>query len=169
MDADCGFTSWELLLWGTGGTVALESVENILLLGQLQVSYVGGVLLARVVQLAALTQSLVVDRQSYSLHVHELVVRDSRLVEEVKMGELTKLISENTAVKTLMGLCVSACVFLAWPSAGSGRSVWWCPAAAWARWPLCAPGPAAEWWRLRCTSGRWPPPHPPVHRCKVWI
>lgn len=73
----------------------------------------GGVLLARVVQLAALTQSLVVDRQSYSLHVHELVVRDSRLVEEVKMGELIKLISENTADESLMGLYVSACVFLA--------------------------------------------------------
>lgn len=84
-----------------------------MLLGQLQVSHVRGVLLARVVQLAALTQSLVVDRQSYSLHVHELVVRDSRLVEEIKVKEIIKLISENTAVKSLMGLCVSACVFLA--------------------------------------------------------
>lgn len=88
MNADCGFTSWKLLLWGTGGAVALKSVENVLLLGQLQVSHVGGVLLARVVQLAALTQSLVVDRQNHSLHVHELVVRDSRLLEKVKVREV---------------------------------------------------------------------------------
>ncbi len=41
-----------------------------------------GVLLAWIVQLTALTQSLVVDWQNHRLHVHELVVRDGRLVEE---------------------------------------------------------------------------------------
>lgn len=39
----------------------------------------GSVLLAWVVQLAALTQSLVVDWQGYCLHVHELVVGDGGL------------------------------------------------------------------------------------------
>lgn len=47
---------------------------------QLQVAHVSGVLLAGVVQLAALTQSLVVHGQGYGLHVHELVVADGRLV-----------------------------------------------------------------------------------------
>lgn len=55
---------------------------NNRLLWQLQVSHVGGVLLAWVIQLTALTQSLVIDRQGYRLHVHELVVRDGRLAEE---------------------------------------------------------------------------------------
>lgn len=45
----------------------------------------GGVLLARIVQLAALTQRLVVDRQRHGLHVHELVVGDGHLGEEVDM------------------------------------------------------------------------------------
>lgn len=42
----------------------------------------GGVLLAWVVQLTALTQSLIVDGQSYCLHVHELVVGDGGLVSK---------------------------------------------------------------------------------------
>ena len=41
----------------------------------------GGVLLPGVVQFTALAQSLVVDRQGHSVHVHQLVVRDSGLVE----------------------------------------------------------------------------------------
>lgn len=48
----------------------------------------GGVLLARVVQLAALAQRLVVDRQPHGLYVHELVVGDGGLVEEVEIGLL---------------------------------------------------------------------------------
>lgn len=55
---------------------------NTRLLWQLQVPHVGSVLLAWVVQLTALTQGLVMDRQRYRLHVHELVVRDGRLAEE---------------------------------------------------------------------------------------
>lgn len=50
-----------------------------------------------------------------------------------------------------------------WPSGGSGRSVWWCPAAVSALWPLCAPAPVAEWWHLLCMSCRWPPLHLPTH------
>lgn len=42
----------------------------------------GGILLAWVIQLTALTQSLVVHWQGHRLHVHELVVRDGCLVEE---------------------------------------------------------------------------------------
>lgn len=45
----------------------------------------GGILLARVIQLAALTQRLIVDWQHHRLHVHELVVGDGHLVEEVEM------------------------------------------------------------------------------------
>lgn len=59
-----------------------------MLLGQLQVSHVGCVLLARVIQLAALAQRLVVDRQPHGLYVHELVVGDGGLVEEVEIGLL---------------------------------------------------------------------------------
>lgn len=60
---------------------------NIGLFRQLQISYVGGVLLTWVVQFTALTQSLVVDRQGHGLHVHQLVVGDSGLVEEDRDGE----------------------------------------------------------------------------------
>lgn len=55
---------------------------DIGLFRQLQISHMGGVLLTWVVQFTALTQSLVVDGQGHSLHVHQLVVRDSGLVEE---------------------------------------------------------------------------------------
>lgn len=55
---------------------------NVTLFRQLQISHVGGVLLPWVVQFTALTQSLVVDRQGHGMHVHQLVVRDSGLVEE---------------------------------------------------------------------------------------
>lgn len=55
---------------------------DVRLLRQLQVSHMGGVLLPRVIQFTALTQSLVVDRQGHGLHVHELVVGDGRLEEE---------------------------------------------------------------------------------------
>lgn len=48
------------------------------------------------------------------------------------------------------------------PSEWSDHSVWWCPAAASALWPLCAQAPAAEWRRLLYKSCRWPPPHLPV-------
>lgn len=57
----------------------------------------GGVLLAWVVQLTALTQSLVVDRQGHGLHVHELVVRDGRLVEEERIRrELWRWLEHTT-------------------------------------------------------------------------
>lgn len=55
---------------------------NVPLFWQLQISHMGGVLLPWVVQFTALTQSLVVDRQGHRVHVHQLVVRDSGLVEE---------------------------------------------------------------------------------------
>lgn len=55
---------------------------DIGLFRQLQVAHVGDVLLPWVVQFAALTQSLVVDRQGHSMHVHQLIVGDSGLGEE---------------------------------------------------------------------------------------
>lgn len=55
---------------------------NIRLFWQLQISHVGGVLLPWVIQFAALTQSLVVDRQGHGVHVHQLVVGDSGLAGE---------------------------------------------------------------------------------------
>lgn len=58
------------------------------LLRELQVPDVGGVLLARVVQLAALAQSLVVDGQGYGLHVHELVVGDGGLASKQQKHKL---------------------------------------------------------------------------------
>lgn len=68
----------------------------------------GGVLLARVVQLAALAQRLVVDRQPHGLYVHELVVRDGGLVEEVEIGLLVGM----GELRTKSGSVGAAC-FLA--------------------------------------------------------
>lgn len=73
----------------------------------------GGVLLARVVQLAALTQRLVVDRQRHCLHVHELVVGDGHLVEEVEMRLLVS-VSELRARSGTVG--AAGC----WPDRAEG-------------------------------------------------
>lgn len=62
----------------------------------------GGVLLARVVQLAALAQRLVVDRQRHRLHVHELVVGDGHLVEEVEIRLLVG-VNESRATSRTVG------------------------------------------------------------------
>lgn len=53
-------------------------------LAHLQLFDVGGVLLSRIVQLTALTQSLVVHRQPHCLHVHNLVVGNGGLGEKRK-------------------------------------------------------------------------------------
>lgn len=50
----------------------------------------GGILLARVVQLTALTQSLVVDGQGDRLHVHELVVGDGGLKDKRTDNKVTQ-------------------------------------------------------------------------------
>lgn len=49
------------------------------LFSHLEVFDVCGVLLSRVVQFTALTQRLVMHRQRYRLHVHDLVVGDGGL------------------------------------------------------------------------------------------
>ena len=64
---------------GAGRGVGLKGVLGDGLLRQLEVPHAGGVLLAQVVQLAALTQGLVVDGQRHRLHVHDLVVGDGGL------------------------------------------------------------------------------------------
>lgn len=73
----------------------------------------GGVLLARVIQLAALAQRLVVDRQRHRLHVHELVVGDGHLVEEVDIRLLVG-VRELRARSGMVG--AAAC----WPDRSEG-------------------------------------------------
>ena len=64
---------------GVCGDVGLEVIVHIRLLVALQLAHVGGILLARVIQLAALAQHLEVHRQRGCLHVHHLVVGDGGL------------------------------------------------------------------------------------------
>lgn len=64
---------------GAGRDVGLEVVVHVGLLAALQLAHVGRVLLAGVVQLAALAQHLEVHGQGRRLHVHHLVVGDGGL------------------------------------------------------------------------------------------
>lgn len=64
---------------GIGGDMGLKVVVHIRLLVALQLAHMGSVLLAWVVQLAALTEHLEVHRQWGRLHVHHLVVGDGCL------------------------------------------------------------------------------------------
>lgn len=68
---------WDLLTGGVG--VRLKRVAGFWLGGHLQLLDVRGVLEPRLVQLAVLTQGLVVHGQHHRLHVHAGVVRDGHL------------------------------------------------------------------------------------------
>ncbi len=69
----------ECWLLAGGGGVGLELVMRLGLFTHLKVFDVRGVLVSRVVQFTALTQRLIVHRQRYRLHVHDLVVGDGGL------------------------------------------------------------------------------------------
>lgn len=68
---------------GAGGDIRLKVVAHVGLLAPLQLTHVRCVLLARVIEFAALAQHLEVHRQRRCLHVHQLVVGDGGLE---KMG-----------------------------------------------------------------------------------
>ncbi len=69
----------ECWLLAGGGRVGLELVMRLGHFAHLKVFDVRGVLLSRVVQFTALTQRLIVHRQRYRLHVHDLVIGDGGL------------------------------------------------------------------------------------------
>lgn len=85
---------------------------NIGLLRQLQVSDVGGVLPAWVVQLTALTQCLVVDGQGYCLHVHELVVGNGGLESKQQTEVILKYSSRVWRGSEYRLVSVHNCVFV---------------------------------------------------------
>lgn len=64
---------------GVAGDIRLEVVAHVGLLASLQLTHVRCVLLARVIEFAALTQHLEVHGQRRRLHVHQLVVGDGGL------------------------------------------------------------------------------------------
>lgn len=68
---------------GAGGDIRLKVVAHVGLLAPLQLTHVRCVLLAGIIEFAALAQHLEVHRQRRCLHVHQLVVGDGGLE---KMG-----------------------------------------------------------------------------------
>lgn len=70
---------WDLLTRGV--RVRLKCVAGFRLDGHLQLLDMCGILVPRLVQLAVLTQGLVVHGQHHRLHVHARVVRDGHLRE----------------------------------------------------------------------------------------